>query len=240
MKSLIELWRVVAFELAAICHTSARRDLLTVSARCRSEGLSFLTITLPAFGAAFQQALDSGQLEPSSFEGFAFKGCLPRFLGGFTGLVFDAETGVLLDEPSVEAIYSIRQLTLMFGKMLLDCTDKRTEKALDRFIECEQEVRKADQSMVPFLWDFSKGCPSCSGPTFFPQWTKMSTTVESFPNTALVPLLINLRETVSLSRQNGPSGSRRCSLVGSISFQVGDTISVLTVCSSWILGRNDL
>jgi hypothetical protein len=54
--------------------------------------------------------------------------------------VFDAGTGVLLDEPDIEAIYAIRQLTLTFSKMLLPCTPERERKAMSSYVQCDEEV----------------------------------------------------------------------------------------------------
>jgi len=119
-------------------------DINTVHARLRHEGISFLTITLPSFGKDFERGLDQGRVDRRLFQGFAWKAGLPRFLGGFLGLVFDRNSGLLLNEPDIDAIIAVRQLTLMFGKILLPCTKVRERKAMLNYIECEQEVRKYD------------------------------------------------------------------------------------------------
>lgn len=144
----MSLWEHLAEESAGRCGTSASFDVKTVKARVRHEGESFLTITLPDFGKGFQKSLDLGQIDRRQFTSFRFgtKGSvgLPRFLGGFLGLVFDPASGVLLDDPSVDAIIAVRQLTLMFGKILLPCSDARVKSAIDGFVECEQDVRAHD------------------------------------------------------------------------------------------------
>jgi len=53
---------------------------------------------------------------------------------------------VLLDEPSVDAIQAVRQLTLLFGKILIDCSPEREARAIREFIQCEQEVKELDDS----------------------------------------------------------------------------------------------
>lgn len=146
MKSLTLLWQEVANELATWCCTSTSLDFKTVQARVENEGESFLTITLPSFCTDFQKSLVEGRVDRNQFQGFTFTGSLPRFLGGFFDLVFDRGTGLLLDNPSVDAIYSIRQLTLMFGKILLPCSDARKEAAIDGYLKCEQSVKEADAS----------------------------------------------------------------------------------------------
>jgi hypothetical protein len=145
MKSLDILWRVTADELAVICRTSAAKDYKTVLGRIEHEGLSFLTITLPNFGKDFERCLDQGYVDSSSFGGFhRRKGPLPVFLGGFLSQVFDSQTGCLLHDPSIDSIFAIRQLSLMFGKILIECSKERTRDAIRRYMECEQEIKDAD------------------------------------------------------------------------------------------------
>jgi len=146
LKSLMSLWIKMADELAILCCTSATSDINTVRRRYEHEGLSFLTISLPEFGKATQKWLDQGQvgIHPAFSKG---RGSLPLFLGGFFNRVFDRRSGLLLDEPSVDAIFAIRQLTLSFGKISLPCSDARIRKAMDGYIKCEQDVRQFDREI---------------------------------------------------------------------------------------------
>lgn len=144
MKSLTSLWQIVAEELATRCRTSTTQDYKTVLRRVEHEGLSFLTITLPSFGDDLQKGLDQGYVDRSLFTSFSRKGELPRFLGGFLDLVFDRGTGRLVHDPSIEAIYSLRQLTLMFGKILIPCSSAREQAAIEGYLNCEKEVRASD------------------------------------------------------------------------------------------------
>lgn len=149
MKSLIMLWKILAKEFAGRCRTSATMDINTVQGRSKHEGLSFLTITLPAFGKDFQKGLNQGLVSHDMFQGFSWHAGLPQFLGGFLESVFDRASGVLLDEPSIDAILAIRQLTLIFGKLSLPCTSSRERAAMAGYVKCEQEVRAHDSIMEP-------------------------------------------------------------------------------------------
>jgi len=149
LKSLLLLWKKVADESATRCCTSATLDFKKVECRFEHEGLSFLTITLPTFGKDFQKSLDLGYVDRRLFTGFQWKGGLPRFLGGFLDRVFDRNSGVLLGNPDIDAILAIRQLALMFSKILLPCSDARVKDAIDGFVECEQDVRSADILRTP-------------------------------------------------------------------------------------------
>jgi len=134
----------MAEESAIRCCTSTTRDLKTVAGRIEHEGLSFLTITLPTFGKDFEKSLDLGYVDRRLFSSFRRKAELPRFLGGFLDRVFDRDSGLLLTDPCIDSILAIRQLTLMFGKISLPCSDARTRKAMRGFVLCEQDVRDAD------------------------------------------------------------------------------------------------
>jgi len=147
MKSLIKLWTEVAEELATWCRTSTIRDLKTVTERVEHEGLSFLTITLPSYGSDLQKSLDDGKVDHDLFLGFRKRGGLPLFLGGFLDRVFDRGTGLLLDDPCVDSIFAVRQLTLMFAKIAVPCSDERVKRAIHGYIKCEQEVKIADSSL---------------------------------------------------------------------------------------------
>lgn len=145
MKSLISLWKCILDETGMWCRTSTTRDLETATRRVAHEGESFLTITLPDFGKEFQKALDQGKVAPNMFLSFKRHKGLPRFLGGYLELVFDRDTGVLLENPSIDAIRSVRQLTLMFGKIKRQCSDKRNADAIKGYLQCEKDLRGFDQ-----------------------------------------------------------------------------------------------
>nr|UJQ85319.1 MAG: hypothetical protein 3 [Leviviridae sp.] len=92
-------------------------------------------------------------------------GSIPQFLGGFVGLVFDRKSGVLLDEPDIDAIFAVRQLSLMYSKLLLPTTEARSKKAIDGYIECEQEVRRFDsQRSSSDMEDFRQASTVLWGP----------------------------------------------------------------------------
>lgn len=151
MIDLRSFWIVVANELAARCCTeSAALDIKTVESRLKSEGDSFFTITLPAFCKDFEKSLDQGAVTRELFQGWrkipstTGPSVIPQFLAGFMGLIFDLKSGALLEQPDIDAIFSVRQLTLMYGKILLPASEARVQKAIDGYFECEQEVIRFD------------------------------------------------------------------------------------------------
>jgi len=146
LKSLTILVQQVLEESGTWCHTSTAMDLKTINGRVEDEGVSFLTITLPNFGKDFEKSLDQGFVARNLFQGFSWKGGLPRFLGGFLELVFDRDSGRLLQHPSIDAIRAVRQITLMCGKVELECADWRIKSAFDKYVATEQEVKDADKN----------------------------------------------------------------------------------------------
>ncbi len=153
MKSQLLLTQQLLAELGRLLRTSTTRDSETISSRFEHEGLSFLTITLPSFAADFQKSLEREKVANDVFLSFRKHAGLPAFLRGFLSLVFDARSGVLLDKPSIEAIDAVRQLTLLHGKLLVPCAEHRIKKAFQGYIECENHVKRFDESRTPGMED---------------------------------------------------------------------------------------
>jgi len=177
MKSLTSLWSCMAHEMAIRCCTSATLDVKYVERRVEHEGLSFLAITLADYGKAIQKWLDQGLVVPSSCPGFKKSPGrsigLPEFLRGFLARVFDPCSGALMDEPDIEAIYALRQLTLVFSKIALPedtrkgvplqgsnrlvVSPERERLAMSDFIHCEQDVKASDSVLDPsYMEDFRR------------------------------------------------------------------------------------
>jgi hypothetical protein len=145
------LWTELALDLGQRCRTSTSLDIEKAEVRFKHEGLSFLTITLPNFCKDFEKSLDRGWVDPASFAGFRRKGGLPLFLGGFLDRVFDRGTGCLLQDPEMDSVQAIRQLTLVFGKVLVECSDARKQAAIDGYLQCEKELKQQDERYAKSL-----------------------------------------------------------------------------------------
>lgn len=101
-EKLTTLCSEVFKDFAARCDTDEvelGRDLNTIRSRLKHEGLSFLTITLPAYCQSFERSLEDGQVAHDSFPGWRRVKSLPAFLKGLTSLVFDLATGKVLTDP---------------------------------------------------------------------------------------------------------------------------------------------
>lgn len=154
VKSLIAFSHVLLHDMEEWCGVSAPRDHKTITSRVEHEGMSFLTITLPAFAKDFERGLEQQRVTDDLFLGFARTGGLPRFLGGFLRLVFDSCTGVLLNDPSKNAISAIRQFSMAFAKIRIECSPERVRSAFDGYIQCELDIRESDtrwEAQLPSL-----------------------------------------------------------------------------------------
>jgi len=141
--SFFEILASVLADASVLCNTSTSRDLITIRSRAEHEGPSFYTITLPQFSKCFERSLENGSWLPELFTGFSRSrsSCLPRFLSGFTSLVFN-HTGELRDDSSIEAVEAIRQICLVLNKIKMDCTKERQRSAELAFSACEAEISK--------------------------------------------------------------------------------------------------
>jgi hypothetical protein len=160
MRRLIDLWRVMASELAIWCNTSTTNDFNTVVRRVEEEGFSFMTITLPTFAKDLEKGLEQGFVGSSDFSAFKHGlRKLPMFLSGFSSQIFDLETGLLLRDPNIDCIFAIRQLTSLFAKIELPCSTSRTVRAMQDYVEVESEVERWEEDTLesdPIVRDFLK------------------------------------------------------------------------------------
>ena len=172
------LWKMIASDSAIRCRTSTTLDWKTVETRVKHEGFSFLTITLADFGKDFERCLDLGHVADDAFSGFRRRGGLPLFLGGFLRLVFHGDSGVLLDEPNADAIQEIRQLTLMYSKIELPCSDARMARAFSGYIESEKDVKLCMSEIFQRdLDDFARVAETLFGK----MWEALDREIESNP-----------------------------------------------------------
>lgn len=117
---------------------SAPLDLKTLRSRVKNEGKQFLTITLPQYLSDFERSLEDMRIDSKYFRSFRKYRSIPAFLRGMISLVFDNDTGLLLQHPDVSAIEGIRQVTGAFKKQKLLCSDKKIVRAMDQFVKDEE------------------------------------------------------------------------------------------------------
>lgn len=113
MKSLMLLLQTVITECGDRCGTSTELDYQYVESRVEKEGLEFLTITLPKFCDDFERGLANRSVIPNANDsqpywiGYRKRGELPIFLGGLLDLIFDRESGRLLEDVWLDHAVSL-------------------------------------------------------------------------------------------------------------------------------------
>jgi len=148
---------------------AVERDVHTIERRFEDEGMSFLTITLPSLDDAFIQGLTQGFLTPTMFPGFKpskRRGKLPAFMAGFFRNIFD-EDGWLLESPCIRSIRAIRQVTRLWKKVELPCSQTRIKQAFERYVSNDQgisgcadsriDVRDTCRNIASYLWSDLEG-----------------------------------------------------------------------------------
>jgi len=146
---LLKLAQFVYQDACARCtvNISDLRDLQTMKARVKYQGLSFLTITLPNFAKDFQRSLAIGWIDSTSFRSFRKNGAIPAFLQGMLSRIFDVESGGLYSEypkplyETAEIVAAVRQFCLTFNKILLPCTPAREYIAVEGFAQIERDLQ---------------------------------------------------------------------------------------------------
>lgn len=144
VSDLLEVAECVFKDTAAKCaaYSSFDRDLKTIRSRVREEGISFLTITLPTLGSDLETCLKAECIVPGVFRSFRKRLKVPAFMQGYFAQIFDVNTGGILNEPSIEAVESIRQVANTFKKIRLECTPTRVRAALRQFEQIEHDLQK--------------------------------------------------------------------------------------------------
>jgi len=131
---------------AVFNHASQKLTLQKLQRRLDSEGISFLTKTLPALGKGLDSALMLVQPLNAAKLGFKTKpnSNLPIFLGELFETVLTPE-GFPLQDASTLSIASLRQLCFGFYKLKLPYTSDQEQAVIAKFKETEHDlINKAE------------------------------------------------------------------------------------------------
>lgn len=119
---------------------SLHADVRKVASRFAMEGSSFITKQLPRLGKALDKALSGNtRLDAPSLGFKPGEGVLPKLLGDLFRRVFSTD-GMVLSEPCVSSIKSIRQVLYSFYKYKLPYDTETEQAVLTKFERTEEEV----------------------------------------------------------------------------------------------------
>lgn len=118
----------------------SRHDIRTIRSRVDSEGVCFLTKTLPRLGKAIDYSLHSDA--PLRADGFKKKSstAIPLFLGWLLERIF-MDDGYVRDDPDITALRHVRQLLYFAYKLSLPYDEKTENSVIQSFVDTEQELR---------------------------------------------------------------------------------------------------
>lgn len=115
--------------------------LKKVASRTRTEGLSFLTKTLPRLCKAFDKAI-AGET-PLTATKLGFKpqpsSELPKLFGELFNRVLSKD-GTILQHPDATCVKSIRDICYLFYKYELPYTDEQEQQVLSQFEKTEKDL----------------------------------------------------------------------------------------------------
>lgn len=120
---------------------SAKNTFNRVQRRFKSEGLSFLTKTLPRLDKALVRALSGECRLDCGRERKLPNTELPRFLGEFFQLVFD-DDGWLKQNPSVIAVQTLRGILMPFYKTKTNHAKENEHEVIAAFKAAEEDLAK--------------------------------------------------------------------------------------------------
>ncbi len=155
MKSMVKLAITLLNEMGEATGISTAADEKVVVSRCQSEGLSFLTITLPAMEKELMFHLhEQGYDSSIAFAGFGKRDGTPEFLGGFLSILFD-ENGqyrqpVVPEDWDYQAqiISVLRQFLLLASKVNMECTQERVDRAMRSYIDTDRDLLTIPESLL--------------------------------------------------------------------------------------------
>ena len=132
------------------------RDYETISKRTSTEGLSFLTKTLPRLGKAIDAALLGDRLLVQDFKyrtrtvrGIRVKYALPNFLWVLLSRVFNPFTGHVLGTPDVVAVNDLRQVCFLAYKLELPYDKLTIDSVLNKFVATDAALPLEGQLNFP-------------------------------------------------------------------------------------------
>lgn len=144
---MLETWDALLYDVASSCAISASevvRDSERLRTRVKHRGLGSLTLDLPHLDTLLLSLLENSSVR---FEGplsvrRSKRDVRPRFLNAFWSLICDSN-GCLLNEPDVDAIIAIRQLSCFFKKLQVSCSPKRVDDAVKEYYEIESTLQRS-------------------------------------------------------------------------------------------------
>jgi len=118
---------------------SIERDCETVMSRTATEGVSFLTKTMPKFGKAILEGIETGRLNPCVGFGAHGRTRLPAFMQDAVSRLFQND-GTLQVDPSPEALSYLEQVLFLCYKIELPSELEADHRVVSDFVKTEEDL----------------------------------------------------------------------------------------------------
>jgi len=146
LKSQVEFYLDLCMQLVrcdplSICSSrDLAKDLETLSLRTQSEGLSFLTKTLPSLGRALDLGLTTLVFSvPRAFRRAHGNRSIPAFLQAYFNTIFD-ESGRLREDSTAGAVRHLRQVLFFAYKLEVPFSLSEVSNKIEAFIDVEKNL----------------------------------------------------------------------------------------------------
>lgn len=145
-KSQVEFYLDLCVQLVRcdplrICSSKElNRDIETMKSRVATEGLSFLTKTLPQLGKSLDEALTTQTFSvPRAFKRAHGYSSIPAFMQAYFKVVLN-ESGLLREEFDVGALTHLRQVLFFAYKLEVPYSPDDVSRAIEKFVTIEEEL----------------------------------------------------------------------------------------------------
>lgn len=143
----VRLIRCDPLETQSSDRLSLQKDIETLTSRYQTEGLSFLTKTLPLLGKALDRGLVGLRFNiPNGFKRSHRSASTPAFMQAYFNLVFD-DHGFLLDGASADAIRHLRQVFYFAYKLDVPYSAKENSRVIENFLSTDQGLQLSDSPL---------------------------------------------------------------------------------------------
>jgi len=134
-----ELYRDIA-QCYGVSSSLQKVELRVIASRLSSEGISFLTKTLPTYGKALDRALSSGsRFSVLGLRKESESSVIPKLFGWLLKRVIST-AGFELDQPDPIALLHFRQLTHLLYKLEITYAPKTAQAVVDAFVKTETDL----------------------------------------------------------------------------------------------------